>query len=86
MDIKNIQKNEVSKIESTNNLQKANIQQQKEKNQKIESKSKIQDKLQISSEAKNLQYIQKKIETAFYNSSKVMKQTAQQIYNRNFKA
>lgn len=85
MDIKQINSTSVQKVNDKNNLQKLNIQQQ-ENATKTEAKLKIQDQLQISTEAKNLQSIQKKIESNFYRKPEVLKQTAHKIYIRNFKA
>lgn len=85
MDIKQINTTNVQKVNDKNNLQKLNIHQQ-EKDTKTEAKLKIQDQLQISNEAKNLQSIQKKIESGFYKKPEILEQTARQIYNRNFKA
>lgn len=84
MDIKQINTTNVQKVNDKNNLQKLNIQQQ-EKDTKTKAKLKIQDQLQISNEAKNLQSVQKKIESGFYNKPEVLKQTARKIYIQNFK-
>ncbi|MGQ9818868.1 MAG: hypothetical protein ACUVQ1_02960 [Candidatus Kapaibacteriales bacterium] len=84
MEIKQINSTKYQQVNDKNNLQKSNIQQQ-EKNTKTEAKLKIQDQIQISKEARNLQSIQRKIETGFYNKPEVIERSARQIYIRNFK-
>lgn len=84
MDIKNIETANIRPAGSTKSLQKSNIQQQT-KTKNVENSAKIQDKLQLSNEAKNLQFVKKKIETGFYKRPEITLQTATQIYRKNFK-
>lgn len=79
------------KIESSNNQrnvyqsQSASIKQkyaeQEAMNASKAGSSQRSDRLELSQEAKNLQAIQNKIQSGFYNSPEVLRATAQRLTN-----